>query len=239
MSLLSGMNGMLNDEAAMEAAVEMLLEGQVIAMEADEIIDEMVDIDDPDVDDLEDEIEEMEDEIADESYSAIHDQLLTQAISNMTKGMDDTEAYEAATESMLEYANSFYSDNEERVAVKNMIQKVSDEISMEALCGDSFLNSLIHPEEDYDTEDSTVGDDNGAADFLENKTLTDILNEDIDDTKSYGDGMADHSDNGTGAYPNSKDPANDPHPAIEATSEDDIDDLEDIDSALESILLEG
>ena len=60
MSLLSGMNGMLDNTAAMEEAMEELLLEDELAMEADELIDEMVDGEDP-YDDDEDLLGEDED----------------------------------------------------------------------------------------------------------------------------------------------------------------------------------
>jgi len=60
MSLLSGMNNMFEDTAVMEAANDELLFDEMLAMEADDLIDELVDgdIDDEDVDDLDDDIDD-------------------------------------------------------------------------------------------------------------------------------------------------------------------------------------
>ena len=69
MSLFDAMNGILQNEEAMEIAEEEMMEQDLIAIEADEIIDKMVDGEDSDeeLDEMEDDLDEADEDDDDDA----------------------------------------------------------------------------------------------------------------------------------------------------------------------------
>lgn len=234
MSLLSGMNGMLNNERALESALEMADETSMIAMEADEIIDAMVD--GTDDDDLDDELEDMEEDALEASLD-LQIQMDKVAESYVKDGMAEAEAYQVAFEGMMTCAESFYEDPDDCQEVQNMLTKIAEEnpaIESTALVGNEFLKSLVEPDDDTDAEDGSLGPDSSAADFDGNSSL---WGPDTDDPNKTKDGSV---GNVGGAVPDHKDNASTTdHLALESLmnemeEEDDADD--DLDDAFASML---
>lgn len=234
MSLLNGMNGMLDNERALESALEMSNETSMIALEADEIIDAMVDgVDD---DELEDELEDMEEDALEASLD-LQIQMDKVAESYVKDGMDEAEAYQAAFEGMMTCAESFYEDPDDCQEVQGMLTKIAEEnpaIESTALVGDDFLKSLVEPDDDNDAEDGSLGSDDSAADFDGNSSLWDP---DADDPNTTKDGSV---GNVSGAVPDHKDNASTTdHSVLESLMnemEDDDDTDDDLDDALASML---
>lgn len=238
MSLLSGMNGMMSNEAALEAAYEQMDDDEMLAMEADQIIDSMVDGDE----DLDDELDEMEEEEALEAFAELS--MKMDAICNqmVESGMEPMDALEAAYEGMMARAEEFYQDPTQCAEIQETISEIAalnQEALESKLTGDEFMNSLNPAKDDYDTDDVGVGSTAASAEFDDNVSGA---FQDDDDPNSTEDGSlgfdgasADSGETKTGS--NALESLLDDS-ALESLMEelDETADEDDFDSAMDSIL---
>lgn len=234
MSLLNGMNGMLDNELALESALEMVDDELMMALEADEVIDAMVDGIDED-DDILDDLDDLEEEALEASID-LEIQMDKTAANYMKDGMSESDAYHAAYEAMVTCAESFYGDPDTCDKVKTMLSKIAGQYiatESDTLTGTEFLKSLVFADEDYDANTGSVGV-GGAADFEGNASIWDP--DDDPNTASSGSignaggGVPDHKDNASVTD----------HTALESLvnemEADDQDDDYDLDDALDSML---
>lgn len=235
MSLLNGMNGMLDNELALESALEMVDDELMMAMEADEVIDAMVDGIDED-DDILDDLDDLEEEALEASID-LEIQMDKTAANYMKDGMNESDAYQAAYEGMVTCAESFYEDPDTCDKVKTMLSKIAGRYiatESDTLTGTKFLKSLVFADEDYDAGTGSVGV-GGAADFEGNASIW-APNDDDSNTASSGSignvggGVPDHKDNASITD----------HTALESLvnemEADDQDDDYDLDDALDSMV---
>ena len=150
MSLLTGMNDILKNEAAIEAANDMTLFDEELALEADEFIDAMVDgegeYEHPDDIDL---IEEEDEE----------DDLLNEDLD-----IDDETATEAAALTGQSFLQSLLL-NDDPITTKDGSIGYQDSA---ANYKDNYSNSFANDNDAIKTENGSVGQKNTAANYKEN-----------------------------------------------------------------------
>ena len=151
MSLFDAMNGILQNEEAMEIAEEEMMEQDLIAIEADEIIDKMVDGEDSD-----EELDEMEDDLdeADEDD-------------------DDAEegckkkACEAASPTGASFLKSLNLDEDDPITTKN--GSIGDSNGVADHEGNQS-GGKADTDDPITTKNGSIGDENGAADHETNRS---------------------------------------------------------------------
>lgn len=157
MSLLNGMNGMLTNEAAMEAATEDLLFEMEYALEADELIDVMVD--------GKDEISEMVDEDEEED--------------ELNQELDAEECCEALTGQA--FLDSLNLDNDDPITTKN--GSIGQQDSAPSF-DKNFSDELDDNNDPIKTENGSIGQKDSAATFDKNFSSDDVDKNDPIDTKN-------------------------------------------------------
>lgn len=236
MSLLSGMNGMMTNEAALEAAYEQMDDDEMLAMEADQIIDSMVDGDE----DLDDELDEMEEEAL-EAFAELSMKMDDISSQMEESGMEPMDALEAAYEGMMTCAEEFYQNPTQCAEVQSTLTEIAalnQEVLESKLTGDEFMSSLNPAKDDYDTDDVGVGSTAASAEFDDNASVAFPDDDDPNSTKdgSLGfDGSSadfDKNETGSDALESLLDDS-----ALESLMEE-LDETaeDDFDSAMDSIL---
>ena len=174
MSLFSAMDGILMNDDALELAEEEMMELDDMAMEADTLIDKMVDGEDSD-----DELDEMEDDL-DEADDIDDD--------------DDAEegckkkACEAASPTGVSFLKSLMLDNDDPITTKN--GSIGDSNGSADHEGNQS-GSSSDTDDPITTKNGSIGDQNGAADHEKNQTNTKFDNDDPITTKNGSIGQKD------------------------------------------------
>lgn len=201
MSLLSGMNGMMTNEAALEAAYEQMDDDEMLALEADQIIDSMVDGDE----DLDDELDEMEEEAL-EAFAELSMKMDDISSQMEESGMEPMDALEAAYEGMMACAEEFYQNPTQCAEVQSTLTEIAalNQEALEAkLTGDEFMRSLNPAKDDYDTDDVGVGSTAASAEFDDNASGAfpddDAPNSTKDGSLGFDGSSADFDKNETGS----------------------------------------
>lgn len=200
MSLLSGMQNLFENKAAMEAAEDEAIFDEMVALESSEIIDRMVDGKHPFLEN-DDEVSKMVDE--DEEEDEINKEL-EEEDNSMASHSTNEDNGKSKTKKSTECGNCAGADS------MGKAQEAA------ALTGQSFLASLVHPaaEPAEATKPGSIGQQSSAATF--DKNFTDDAEDNNDPIKtqpgSVGqkDSSANHKDN----FADEADDNNDPQKTV-------------------------